>query len=163
MIHYRKGTIADLPQTLGLVKELAEYENAIEQVETTVEQMEADGFGERPLFDFFVAETTDKLVGLGLYYFRYSTWKGKVLYLEDIIVTEQYRGKGIGKRMFNLMAQEAISTNCNQMMWQVLDWNGDAMKFYDTLGTKYDSEWVNCKLNRAQIAKLATTPPQVQS
>ncbi len=96
----RKGVKADLPRVLELIKELAHYEKAQDEVSNTVKMMEEDGFGDHPIFGFFVAEDKS-IVGISLYYYRDSTWKGKILYLEDIIVTESERGKGIGKRLFD--------------------------------------------------------------
>ncbi len=118
----REGTIQDLPRVLELIKELAEYEHALHEVTNTVEQMKLDGFGPKPIFGFFVAENEKGIVGLSLYYWRYSTWKAKRLYLEDIIVTEKERGSGIGKLLFDRTMQKAIEENCSGMMWQVLEW-----------------------------------------
>src|SRR5690606_5172808 len=144
MTNIREGKKEDLPRVLELVKELAEYERAPEQVINTVEQMEIDGFGPQPIFGFFVAEGEKGIVGLSLYYWRYSTWKGKRLYLEDIIVTESERGKGIGKLLFDRTMQKALEENCTGMMWQVLDWNEPAINFYKKYGAKFDAGWLNC-------------------
>ena len=143
----RKGTKQDLPQVFELVKELAQYENAIHEVENSIEAMEADGFGDKPAFQFLVAEENNKIVGTAIYYFRYSTWKGKRLYLEDIVVNEEMRGKGIGKELFDQTIEEAKSANCTGMMWQVLDWNEPAINFYKKYKTRFEEEWVNCHLD----------------
>jgi GNAT superfamily N-acetyltransferase len=143
----RKGNKKDLPQALLLIKELATFEKASEQVINSVEQMERDGFGDFPLFHFFVAEINGVVVGLSLYYWRYSTWKGKRLYLEDIIVTEKERGKGIGKMLFEKTMNEAQIENCSGMIWQVLDWNEPAINFYKKYNCKFENEWVNCTLD----------------
>lgn len=145
----RKGRREDLPQVLTLIKELAHYERALDEVETTVEQLEADGFGPQPLFGFYVAEEEGALLGIALYYYRYSTWKGKSLYLEDIVVTASARGRGIGKQLFDQMVREAREQNCHQVNWQVLDWNEPAINFYNKLGADLDGEWINCRLNKA--------------
>lgn len=150
----RKGRREDLPAVLDLIKELALYERAPHEVTNTLEQMEKDGFGEEPIFGFFVAENERGIVGLSLYYWRYSTWKGKRLYLEDIIVTESERGKGIGKLLFDRTMQRALDANCSGMMWQVLDWNEPAINFYRKYGAKLDNEWTNCTLESAQIREL---------
>jgi GNAT superfamily N-acetyltransferase len=143
----RKGKREDIPQVLGLIKELALYEKAAHEVENTVEQMLIDGFGEKPIFDLFVAASQPgTIVGIALYYFRYSTWKGRRLYLEDLIVTEAYRGKGLGKLLFEAMIAEAKATQSNGVVWQVLDWNEPAIEFYKRYGASFDGEWLNCSL-----------------
>lgn len=146
MTEIRKGIESDLPQVLELVKELAIYEKALHEVNNTLERMKEDGFGSEPVFGFFVAEKENKIIGLSLYYYRYSTWKGKRLYLEDLIVTESERGTGVGKRLMDTTIQYAREQKCTGMMWQALDWNEPALKFYETYGAKFDSEWVNCHL-----------------
>ena len=116
--------------------------------------MEHDGFGPNPIFGFFVAENEKTIIGLSLYYWRYSTWKGKRLYLEDIIVTETERGKGIGKLLFDRTMQHALDENCSGMMWQVLDWNEPAINFYRKYGSKMGADWLNCTLEADQIRSL---------
>lgn len=150
----RTGKREDLPRVLELVKELAEYEKALIEVTNTVTDMEKDGFGTDAIFGFFVAEVDNVIVGLSLYYWRYSTWKGKRLYLEDIIVTESHRGNGLGKMLFDRTMQKALEENCTGMMWQVLDWNEPAINFYKKYGAKLDSEWINCHLDSDQIRAL---------
>jgi GNAT superfamily N-acetyltransferase len=149
----REGTKADLPRVLELVRELAEFERAPDEVINTVEAMERDGFGPNPIFGFFVAETTSGIVGLSLYYWRYSTWKGKRLYLEDIIVTESERGKGIGKLLFDRTLKHTLDTGCAGMTWQVLDWNEPAINFYKKYGSKVSTEWYTCTLERSEIER----------
>lgn len=144
----RKGIKTDIPIALELIKELAAYEKGLEQVTTTVAQMEKDGFGKNPLFEFYVVEDGGKVVGLALYYFRYSTWQGKQLYLEDIIVTENKRGQGWGKLLFDKMIEVSNKENCHGMVWQVLDWNKPAIEFYKKYGAELDPEWVNCQYGR---------------
>jgi GNAT superfamily N-acetyltransferase len=151
----RKGIKADLPRVLELVKELAEYEKASHEVSNTLAMMEEDGFGIKPIFGFFVAETEKGIAGLSLYYYRYSTWKGKRLYLEDIIVTESERGSGLGKLLFDRTMQQCLDDGCTGMMWQVLDWNEPAINFYKKYyDAKFDYEWVNCHLEALQIKTL---------
>src|SRR5690349_18613233 len=142
-MNIRKGIKADLPKVLELIKELAEYERSLDQVTNTVEQMEADGFGLNPLFGLFVAEQDQRIIGISLYYFRYSTWKGKRLYLEDIIVTESERGSGCGRKLFDRTMQFSIEENCSGMMWQVLNWNEPAISFYRKYDSRIDGEWLN--------------------
>lgn len=154
MIRIRKGTADDIPQALGLVKELAVFEKAPTEVEVTVEEMTEWGFGGDKQFDFFVAEEKNHILGIALYYFKYSTWKGKCLFLEDIIVTESQRGKGIGKLLFEEVVKVAKDTKVRRMEWQVLDWNEPAIKFYAKYNSCLDSEWINCKLTNHQLEKM---------
>lgn len=155
MYNIREGKKEDLPHVLELIKELALYEKAPHEVTNTIEKMEEDGFGLNPIYGFFVAENEKEVVGLSLYYWRYSTWKGKRLYLEDIIVTEKERGSGIGKKLFDVTMQKAFDENCTGMMWQVLDWNKPAINFYKKYyNARLDGEWINCSLERSDIEKL---------
>jgi GNAT superfamily N-acetyltransferase len=151
----RKGTKPDLPQVLNLVKELAAYEKAPHEVTVTVADMERDGFGKNPIFDFFVAEAENKIIGIALYYIKYSTWKGKCVFLEDIIVTEQYRKYGIGKKLFDEIVKVAKTMQVKRLEWQVLEWNEPAIKFYKKLDAHFDNEWVNCKLTDKEIKNWA--------
>ncbi|NEM96533.1 GNAT family N-acetyltransferase [Pontibacter burrus] len=152
MIQIRKGTLDDLPQVLQLIHELAAYEKAPQEVTNTLEDMHWDGFGERPIFEFFVAESTeDGIVGIALYYMGYSTWKGKMLYLEDLIVTERLRRSGIGKKLFDAVAAEAKRVNAKRFRWQVLEWNEPAIAFYKKIGAELDGEWLNCTMTEQQI------------
>lgn len=153
-ISIRTGTKQDLPGVLDLIKELAEYEHGIHEVTNTVAMMEEDGFGTNAIYGLFVAEVDERIVGISLYYYRYSTWKGRRLYLEDIVVTESWRGRGIGKMLFDRTMQHSLDANCNGMMWQVLEWNQPAINFYKKYRAKLDSEWTNCSLERDQIETL---------
>ena len=153
-ITIRAGAREDLPRVLELVKELAEYEKAPHEVINTLPLMQHDGFGPNPIFGFFVAEENKHIVGLSLFYWRYSTWKGKRLWLEDIIVTQSERGKGIGKLLFDRTMQHTLDEKCSGMMWQVLDWNEPAINFYKKYGSKISGEWMNCTLEKEQIEKL---------
>jgi len=150
----RIGKKDDLPRVLELIKELAKYERAPNEVTNTLEMMEVDGFGANPIYGFFVAESTNGIVGISLYYWRYSTWKGKRLYLEDIIVTESERGKGTGKKLFERTMKHSLEQHCAGMMWQVLDWNDPAINFYKKYGTRFGEEWLNCSLEREQIERF---------
>jgi GNAT superfamily N-acetyltransferase len=147
----RKGLKTDLPQALNLIKELAVYEKAPDEVTVSIADMENDGFGSNPIFHFFVAEADDKIVGISLYYIKYSTWKGKCVFLEDIVVTESYRKHGIGKKLFDEVVKAAKEMKVKRLEWQVLEWNEPAINFYKKLNTNFDSEWVNCKLIDEQI------------
>lgn len=154
MTAIRIGKREDLPRVLELIKELAEYERALHEVTNTVKMLEDDGFGANPVFGFFVAEEEGEIYGIALYYFRYSTWKGKRLYLEDIVVTESKRGKGIGKLLFEATMNKVLVEGCTGMMWQVLDWNESAIEFYKRYNARFDSEWTNCHLEAEQITHL---------
>jgi GNAT superfamily N-acetyltransferase len=150
----RKGVKKDLPQVLELIKELAEYERVPLEVSNTLEDMERDGFGNKPVFEFLVAMDGEKIVGTAIYYFAYSTWKGKSIYLEDLIVTASYRRKGIGASLFAEMIRIAKKENAARLSWQVLDWNEPAINFYKKYQTEFDPEWINCKLVYDQIQKF---------
>lgn len=150
----RKGTPNDIPQALNLVKELAIFEKAPNEVEVTAEEMTAWGFGQDKQFDFFVAEENNIIIGIALYYYKYSTWKGKCLFLEDIIVTEKQRGKGIGKLLFDQVVKVAKAEGVRRMEWQVLEWNTPAIKFYEKYKSTLDPEWINCKLTNHQLEKM---------
>lgn len=147
MVNIRKGVPEDLPALLELIRELAIYENAEEEVVNTVEMMKEDGFGRNPVYGFIVAEEENKIVGASIYYYRYSTWKGRRLYLEDLIVNEPKRGSGIGKKLFEETIEIGKKTNCTGMMWQVLDWNEPAINFYKKYDTHFDEEWINCNID----------------
>ena len=150
-INIRKGIIDDLPQVLGLIQELAEYERAPNEVTNTLEDMERDGFGENQIFKFFVAEGEEGIVGIALYYTAYSTWKGKTLYLEDLVVTERMRRSGVGRKLFDAVAQEAKETGVKRFRWQVLEWNEPAIAFYNKIGAELAGEWINCTMTEEQI------------
>lgn len=155
MLTIRAGKQADLPAALRLIVELAVYEKEPDAVRTTLSTMTEDGFGENPVFGFFVAEVDSQIVGISLYYDRYSTWRGRMLYLEDLIVTESFRGKGVGKALLDRTIQKAKQDGYRGMMWQVLDWNEPAIEFYRRYGTNLDSQWINCVLSHDQLHKLA--------
>jgi len=150
-ISVRKGLKSDLSAALALIKELALYENAPDEVIVTIEDMERDGFGGNPVFNFFVAEVDGKIVGISLYYVKYSTWKGKCIFLEDIIVTEQYRKHGIGKKLFDEVVRVSKEQNVQRLEWQILDWNEPAIRFYEKINSNLNKEWINCKLTKEQI------------
>jgi GNAT superfamily N-acetyltransferase len=150
----RKGEKKDIPQVLELVKELAVYERAPQEVITTVEQMERDGFGENPAYRFLVAEAEEKITGIALYYTAYSTWKGKYIYLDDLIVTEKLRRSGTGKLLFDALLKEAKREGANQLRWHVLEWNTPAIEFYKKYNSGLDPEWIMGKLSKEQIEFL---------
>lgn len=133
----------DIPQLLQLIKELADYEKAPNEVTNTEDKILLDGFGENPIFGGYIATVENKAVGMAIYYYRYSTWKGRVLYLEDLYIQPQYRRLGIGEAFFDELIQHAKNTKCQRITWQVLDWNTPAIQFYEKLGAKIDKGWWN--------------------
>jgi GNAT superfamily N-acetyltransferase len=153
-IQIRKGVQTDLPQVLDLIKELAIYEDALDEVTIKLEDLERDGFGSERLFHFLVAVNEKELVGIAFYYTRYSTWKGKILYLEDFVVKEQDRGNGIGTLLFEETLRVCKNKEYNGMAWQVLDWNEPAINFYKKHKASLSSSWLNCKLSKNQIKSL---------
>lgn len=150
----RKGTRQDVASVFALVQELALYEKAPEQVTLTLKELEEDGFGEHPIYGLFVAERNNRIVGMALYYEKYSTWTGRCIYLEDIIVTESERGNGIGHGLFEAVIGVAKERNSARMEWQVLDWNEPAIGFYRKYNATLDGEWLNGKLTRQQIQEF---------
>jgi GNAT superfamily N-acetyltransferase len=156
MYTIREGQKEDLPRLLELIKELAVYEKAPNEVINTVKMMKEDGFGKNPVFGFFVAikDSTHEIIGTSIFYYRYSTWKGKRLYLEDLIVTESERGNGAGKLLFDRTLLKTLQDNCSGMTWQVLDWNTPAINFYKKYGADLDEGWINCNLQKDQIKTI---------
>jgi GNAT superfamily N-acetyltransferase len=150
----RKGTPADVPQVMDLVRELALYERAPHEVTNTDQQMLEDGFGDAPVFGLFVAEHESRIVGIALHYIRYSTWKGKMLYLEDIVVRESYRGHKIGAHLFEACMALCLEKNYAGMVWQVLDWNEPALNFYRKFNANLDGEWINGKLLHDEMKQI---------
>lgn len=147
MIHIRIAEKTDCPQLIELVRGLALYEKAPEEVTVTLEEFEQAGFGERPVWKAFVAEANGAIEGFALYYIRFSTWKGCRLYLEDLYVNEEMRGKGIGKMLFDRILQEATDLGLKGVTWQVLDWNTPAITFYQRYNPRFDNGWINVSLD----------------
>ena len=149
-IKIRKAKAADCASMLELVRELATFEKAPDEVTVTLEHFIETGFGKNPVWCALVAVKVvngeEKIIGISLWYMRYSTWKGLRLYLEDLIVTEVYRGRGIGKMLFDETIEEARKLGVSGMMWQVLDWNQPAIDFYKKYGVEISREWLNCSI-----------------
>ncbi len=150
----RAGRKGDLSEVYKLIEELAIYEKSENELINTIENMEQDGFGPNPAYELIVAEVDKKLVGLALYYYIYSTWKGRSLYLEDLIVTQKYRKQGIGKLLFNKVVEKAKQMKVGRFSWQVLDWNRPAIEFYKNYPTAFDEGWINCTITKKDLEKL---------
>ncbi|RXM47037.1 GNAT family N-acetyltransferase [Flavobacterium sp. YO12] len=145
-MNIRKGNPEDMKYVLGLIQELAIFENEPDAVVITEEDLIRDGFGEKPLFHVFVAEITNELkekeiVGIALYYYRYSTWKGKTIHLEDLVVKEKMRGTGLGSALYAEIMRQGKRDNVRRVEWNVLDWNTPAVKFYENSGAKILDGW----------------------
>jgi ribosomal protein S18 acetylase RimI-like enzyme len=150
MITIRKGIATDVPAALILIKELAAFENAEGHVLVNEAYMLKEGFSNQPSFWFYVAEENGTVLGMALCYYRYSTWKGRRIYLEDIIVNEKHRSKGIGKLLFERVIEQAKAEQLSGVVWQVLEWNKDAIRFYEKFDSRFDYEWVNCFIDTSK-------------
>ncbi len=153
-IKIRNGEKKDLQSVLNLIKELAEYENALEEVTITLRELESDGFGDSQYYKFLVAEIDEKIIGLSFYWFRYSTWKGRFLFLEDFIIKKKYRSSGVGSKLFEATIKICQELKMNGMCWQVLDWNKNAIEFYSKYHAEISNSWLNGKLTKKQITKF---------
>ena len=151
----RRADKDDCARLLELVQELATYERAPDEVTVTLEHFTESGFGKQPVWWAFVAEVDERIVGFALYYIRYSTWKGQAMYLEDILITNEMRGKGIGKLLFDRLIEEAREKKFNRIIWQVLDWNEPAINFYRKLGAVPLDEWTMFRLTGEALANFA--------
>ena len=151
MLTIRKGLKADLPFVLELIKELADYENELNEVSITLKQLEDDGFCLNPSYQFLVEEINKKIIGMAFYFIRYSTWKGKMLFLEDFIVNKKYRRMGVGNKLFGKIINITKESNLNGLCWQVLDWNKVAINFYQKYNAEISGKWLNGKLTKEEI------------
>lgn len=158
----RKGTPNDMTSVLDLIKELAVFEKEPEAVVVTVDDLLRDGFGESPLFQTFVAEVNNEIIGIALYYYRYSTWKGKTIHLEDLIVRENQRGTGAGFALYSEIIAQGKRDKVRRIEWNVLDWNTPAIEFYKKSGAKVLDDWrvaqmdengIENFLNQSKISK----------
>jgi GNAT superfamily N-acetyltransferase len=146
-INIRSAVKEDCPRLMELINELAVFEKAPEEVTATLAHFMESGFGASPVWWAFVAEEDNYIEGFALYYIRYSTWKGQRMYLEDLIVTEKMRGRGLGKMLFDRLIDEAKEKKFTGLVWQVLDWNEPAINFYKKYNARFDAGWVNCAID----------------
>jgi len=154
VMHIRKGTEDDMPAVLELIKELAAFENEPDAVVVTAADLIADGFGESPLFQTFVAEVDNIIVGMALFYYRYSTWKGKTIHLEDLIVTERMRGTGAGSALYKEVIKYGKSIGVRRIEWAVLNWNTPAIEFYERSGATIFSDWRTVQMDEQGITQF---------
>ena len=150
-MNIRKAEIRDMPQVLELIKELAVFEKEPDAVEVTVADLVAEGFGENALFTCFIAENEMEILGMALVYFRFSTWKGRTVHLEDLIVKQKYRGLGIGTLLYNNVVAYAKEQGVKRVEWVVLDWNQNAIEFYEKSGATILKDWYLVQLEEEQL------------
>ena len=149
----RKGEKNDMPAVLDLIKELAVFEKEPNAVVVTESDLVRDGFSENPLFYTFIAEVEGQIIGMALYYYRYSTWKGKTIHLEDLIVKENKRQFGIGKALYDAVLTYALKEKVRRVEWVVLDWNKPAIDFYIKSGARILSDWETVQMNEDNLVK----------
>lgn len=159
-MNIRRGTIHDMPAVLELIKELAVFEKEPDAVVVTVADLERDGFGNNPLFQTFVAELNGEIIGMALFYYRYSTWKGKTIHLEDLIVREAHRGTGAGSALYREVMQFAKQEGLRRVEWAVLDWNTPAINFYEKSGAKILETWRTVQMDEQGLVNFTLTLQQ---
>ena len=153
----RKGQKQDMPAVLELIKELAIFEKEPNAVEVTLQDLENDGFQTEPLFHTFVAEIDNQIIGMALYYYRYSTWKGKTIHLEDLIIKKEFRGTGAGFALYSEIIKQGKIDQVKRIEWNVLDWNEPAIQFYQKSGAKILQDWKVVHMEQEQIHKFLET------
>lgn len=151
MLQIRKGTPNDMPAVLDLITDLAIFEKEPDAVVITADDLVRDGFSSTPLFHTFVAEVNNKIIGVALYYYRFSTWKGKTIHLEDLIVKENNRGTGAGFALYSEIIKQGKKDNVRRIEWNVLDWNTPAIDFYEKSGAKVLNDWRVVHMDEAGI------------
>ena len=149
----RKAEKKDSLAILNLIKELALFEKEPESVKLKLSDIENDGFGTKPLFECIVAEINERIIGMAIYYPRYSTWNGPTIHLEDLIVSEQYKGKGIGTQLYSNFIKMAFNSGVKRGEWNVLDWNSPAINFYKKSGAKVLDDWRSVQMHRSEMKK----------
>jgi GNAT superfamily N-acetyltransferase len=155
MVSIRPATVEDVPLLSAMIRELAEFERDLKSVVTTDADLARDGFGPDPKFQALIAEWEQQPAGYALFFYFYSTWRGRQIYLEDLFVRPQFRGRGIGKRLLAATARVAADNNCRGMRWEVLDWNHPAVEFYKSLGAEFLDEWRLALLKDDALQRLA--------
>ena len=155
-MNIRRGTKTDMKAVLELIRELAVFEKEPDAVVLTVADLERDGFGENPLFYTFVAEVDGEIVGMTLYYYRYSTWKGRTIHLEDLIVKEKMRGTGLGFALYTKIMEQGKADNVRRIEWNVLNWNTPAVEFYKKSGAKVLEDWDVVQMDEQGINEFLT-------
>ena len=150
----RRGEKKDMQSALDLITELAVFEKEPDAVEISAEDLIKDGFSENPKFKIFVAEEAKVIIGIALFYERYSTWKGKTIHLEDLMVTESKRKIGAGKALYSAVLKYAHDNNFNRVAWEVIDWNTEAIEFYKSTGATYLDDWSVVQMNKENLAKF---------
>lgn len=156
MLTLREATPADVPRILELIRALATYEREPDAVDATAHDLLRDGFGPTPRFQVLLADWEGASVGMAFYFFAYSTWRGRaVLYLEDLFVQPEHRGKGIGLALMRALAARAVAEGCPRFVWQVLDWNASAIAFYEKLGARVLREWLTVRLEGEALSRFA--------
>jgi GNAT superfamily N-acetyltransferase len=159
MLNIRPATANDVGLILRFIRDLAAYERDPQAVTATESDLARDGFGPQPKFRVVIAEWEGKSAGFALYFYNYSTWLGRPgLYLEDVFVRPEFRGKGIGKNLLLFLARLAVQENCGRFQWQVLDWNTPSIKFYESLGAKWMKEWLTMRVEGEALKRMAGEP-----
>lgn len=153
-MNIRVGKKEDMKAVLSLIQELAEFEKEPDAVKVAEADLIRDGFGEKPLFHVFVAEVQQEIVGIALYYYRYSTWKGKIIHLEDLVVKNSMRGQGVGYALYSEIIRQAQRDKVRRIDWNVLDWNTPAIDFYEKTGAKVLNEWCVAQMDEDGIANF---------
>jgi GNAT superfamily N-acetyltransferase len=156
-VDIRKAVVQDMPQVLDLIRELAVFEREPDAVEITISDLQNDGFGKHPAFECFVAEVDGKVEGIALVYNRYSTWKGRVLHLEDLIVSQKMRGSGLGSALLDEVVRYGSQLGVKRICWEVLDWNEPAIGFYQKKGADVKRDWDVVHLNEIGIKNYLET------
>ncbi|MCZ2394859.1 MAG: GNAT family N-acetyltransferase [Chitinophagales bacterium] len=154
LVHIRIATKQDLPAVYQLIKELAIYENEPHEPTNSLKDFVADGSGEEPRYRVIIAEKEHEIIGIALYYLGYSTWKGNMVYLDDLIVKEAYRRNGIGELLFKALIAATCEHGANQLRWHVLNWNEPAIEFYKKINATFDNQWLTCKIEKDKLYLL---------
>ncbi len=162
MLKIRRATAKDIPIVLSFIRQLAEYEREPQAVLATEKDLKRDGFSRHPKFHAVIAKWNDEPVGMAFYFYNYSTWKGRPgIYLEDIIIRSEFRGRGIGKALMRHLARIAVARKCYGIRWEVLDWNTTAKAFYRSLGAKFSDHWQTMQIQGESLQQLARTAPSL--